>query len=242
MEQLTALKSLGLSEHEAIVYLALFRIGATQASAVAKEAGMKRTSVYAILKVLAQRGFVSIYFRKSKRVYHAERPQRLAQYFEKKIELFNELIPTFESMGRKNDEARGLRFIETKEELQAFYTKALVKYKNKKYCIIGSLHGWEDVDPAFFKRFRYERGRAKIKTRLLLTADSKKDNPEDSKLQRTVRYLPAKYEFKSTIDIYSDQILIVSPHLSSLAVVVAVPAMVDIFQSIFEVMWETVAV
>ncbi len=238
MEHTTILKSLGLSEHEVVVYLALLKIGGSLASTVAKEAGMKRTTVYAVLKTLGEKGFVSVYFRKNKRYYYAQQPQRLARYFEKKLELFTNIIPTLESLGRKQDQQLGLRFIETKEELETFYTGLLAQYKNKKYCIIGSLHGWEDIDPEFFKRFRVERGRANIKTRLLLTADSREDNPPDSKLLRDVRYLPVKYNFKSTIDIYPDQILIVSPHLSSLAVVVAVPAMVDIFKSIFEVMWE----
>ncbi|MBI5135247.1 helix-turn-helix domain-containing protein [Candidatus Uhrbacteria bacterium] len=238
MENIAILKNLGLSEPEVSVYLALLKIGGSLASTVAKEAGLKRTTIYAILKTLSDKGFVSVYFRKNKRYYYAEKPQRLAQYFEKKLELFTNIIPTLESLGRKQDQQLGLRFIETKEELEAFYTSLLMRYKNKKYCIIGSLHGWEDIDPAFFKRFRVERGRTNIKTRLLLTADSRTDNPADPKLLRDVRYLPAKYTFKSTIDIYPDQILIVSPHLSSLAVVVAVPAMVDIFKSIFEVMWE----
>ncbi len=238
MENTAILKTLGLSDSEVAIYLSLLKLGGSLASQVSKEAGLKRTSVYAILKTLGEKGFVSVYFRKNKRYYYAQQPQRLAQYFEKKLELFTNIIPTLESLGRKQDQQLGLRFIETKEELEAFYTGLLAQYKNKKYCIIGSLHGWEDIDPSFFKRFRVERGRANIKTRLLLTADSRTDNPPDPKLLRDVRYLPAKYNFKSTIDVYPDQILIVSPHLSSLAVVVAVPAMVDIFKSIFEVMWE----
>ncbi len=240
MENTIILKNIGLSEPEVIVYLALLRIGGSLASQVAKEASLKRTTVYAILKTLSEKGFVSVYFRKNKRYYYAEKPQKLAQFFEKKLELFTSIIPALESLGRQQDRQLGLRFIETKQELEAFYTQALAQYKNKKYCIIGSLHGWEDIDPTFFKRFRVERGRANIATRLLLTADSREDNPPDKRLLRAVRYLPEKYTFKSTIDIYPDQILIVSPHLSSLAVVVAVPAMVDIFKSIFEVMWEMI--
>ena len=50
--------------------------------------------------------------------------------------------------------------------------------------------------------------------------------------------MPERFKFKSTIDIYADKVLIVSPELSSLAVVIAIPAMVDVFKSAFEMIWE----
>ncbi len=237
---LAAFKHMGLSESEAGVYSALLKIGGSSASKVAKEAGLKRTTAYPLLKSLAEKGFVATYFRKNTRFYYAEKPHRIAAAFTKRLELFEQVIPTLESVARKHEQAIGLRFIETKEELKQLYTGFLTTYKNKKYCIIGSLHGWEDIDPAFFIQFRKDRGRSNIKTRLLLTADSRKDNPPDPKLLREVRFLPERYEFKSTIDIYPDQILIVSPQLSALAVVIAIPAMVDIFKSIFALLWENV--
>ncbi len=240
MKNIAALKNLGLSDHEAILYTTLLNIGGSTASVVAKEAGIKRTSVYALLKKLAHDGFVAVYFRKNKRFYYAEKPHRISTNLAKKIETFEALIPTLDSLSKKHDQALGLRFIETTEELKAFYRTVLANYKNKSYRVIGSLHGWEDLDPAFFIQYRKDRGRAKIKTRLLLTADSRTDNPTDPKLLRTVRFLPEYPTFKSTIDIYTDQILIVSPTLSSLAVVVAIPAMVDIFSSIFELLWENI--
>jgi len=56
---------------------------------------------------------------------------------------------------------------------------------------------------------------------------------------RDYKYLDKKYSFKSTIDIYNDKILIVSSELSALAVVVALPPMVDVFKAIFEALWDS---
>jgi sugar-specific transcriptional regulator TrmB len=44
---------------------------------------------------------------------------------------------------------------------------------------------------------------------------------------------------ESTMNIFKDKVLIVSPNISSLAVVIAVPVMVDIFKSMFEIIWES---
>ncbi len=63
--------------------------------------------------------------------------------------------------------------------------------------------------------------------------------PEEVPL-RTVKYLPQKYVFKSTLDIFDDQVLVVSPELTSLAVVISVPVMMDVFKNVFEMMWDVV--
>ena len=72
-----------------------------------------------------------------------------------------------------------------------------------------------------------------------LSHDSLKNNDADKSLLREVKFLPEKYKFKSTIDIFKDKVLIISPEISSLAVVLEVPAMVDVFKSVFEITWDT---
>lgn len=240
MEQIEALRQLGLTEQEAQTYFVLLKIGGAKASVLAKEAGLKRTTVYPVLKSLAESGCVLVYFKKGQRYYYAQKPNKLASLLEKKLEFFNSVIPTFEAMDKKQAEAIGLRFIETKEELKQFYSDVLLDYKNKSYRIIGNASEWEGVDPEFSIKFRKDRARANIKTRLLLSADSKSINPTEKNLLRSYKYLPEKYKFKSTMDIFKDKVLIISPDISSLAVVIAIPAMVDVFKSMFEIIWESI--
>ena len=238
MENAKILEELGLSEQEAKAYLALLKLGGSNASAVAKEIGVKRTTIYPILTSLANKGVATVYFRKNNKFYYAQKPHKLHSLFEKKLESFESMIPFLESMEKKEVQKIGLRFIETKEELQKFYDEVLVEYKNKEYCIIGSAPAWEGIDNEYFIHFRKERGRNNIRTRILLSADSKQINPVEKELLREFKYLSEKYKFKSTIDIFKDKILIVSPELTSLAVVIAIPAMVDVFQSVFEIIWD----
>lgn len=238
MDKSATIRELGLSEPEADVYLALLRLGGCKASIVAKDVGLKRTTAYPILKSLAQKGFVSVYFRKSQHFYYAQKPGKVANLFQKKLETFESMIPLLENMEKKETARVGLQFIETLDELKEFYRGVLDEYKNKEYCIIGSATAWEGLDPKFFIQFRKDRGKNNIHTKLLLTEESKNINPTDSRLLREFKYLPKKYRFKSTVDIYKDKILIVSSELSSLAVVIAIPAMVDVFRSVFEMLWD----
>ncbi len=232
------LEPLGLSAQEAQVYLALLKIGGARASRIARETGFKRTTAYAILKNLSRKGFVTLYYRKSQQFYYAVKPARVATLFEKKLNAFTTLIPTLESLAKKETRDMGLRFIETKQELEEFYRGVLQDYHNRAYRIIGSAAGWEGLDPDFFIQFRKDRAAHRIRTRLLLTADSKSVSPKAKILKRDVRFLSEKYPFRSTMDIYDDKVLIVSAELSSLAVVIEIPAMVDVFQSIFEMLWD----
>lgn len=238
MQQKKALEEIGLSKEESAIYLALLKLGGSIASVVAKETGIKRTTVYALLKSLANKGFVAMYYRKNKQLYYAEKPQRVAEYFESKIRNFTEIIPALESIGKKQVQISGIRLIETVNELKKFYCGVLVEYKNRSYCIIGNTNAWEGIESDFFRDFRVKRGRENISTRLLLTHDSQGLNPTEKELLREFKYLSAKYVFKSTIDIFDDKILIVSPELSCLAVVIAVPAMVDVFKMVFQIIWD----
>lgn len=232
------LQNLGLSDQAARVYLTLLKIGGSRASAVARATGMKRTTVYPILRSLSQKGFVMMYYRKSQQFYYAQKPVRVMGLLEKKIDAFASVIPLLESLEKKQTLDIGLRFIETKEELEEFYQGILMEYKGRSYRVISSAKEWQNIDPDFFIEFRKDRGAARIRTRLLLSADSREINPEDPTLLRDYRFLPEKYPFQSSIDIFDDKVLVVSPFLSSLAVVIAIPAMVDIFGSIFEMLWE----
>lgn len=242
MDLRNTLKNLGLDEIEANVYMALLQYGGSQASHVAKTVGLKRTTIYPILKGLAHKGFVNVYYRKNRQFYYAERPVRVFSFLQKRVDAFNSLIPTLEAMEKKQTAAIGLRFIETKEELEDFYRGILVEYRHRSYRIISSAKGWEGIDPEFFIQFRKDRGRAQIRTRLLLSADSKEINPTDAALLREWKYLPTQCQFRSTIDIYDDKVLVVSPELSSLAVVIAIPVMTDVFKSVFDALWKLVPV
>ena len=86
MSHISTLQTLGLTEDEARTYLALLKIGGGNAIALSKEVGVKRTTIYPILKSLHEKGFASTYFNKTKRLYRAEKPDKVAGQFEKRLE------------------------------------------------------------------------------------------------------------------------------------------------------------
>ncbi len=239
MENTAILKQLGFTEQEIEVYLSLLTLGGSKASTVAKDIAIQRTAVYHILKKMASKGYVNVFFRDKHKFYYAQKPSKLAALYSKKLDNLYAFLPQLQALENKKQSTVGIQFIQTLEELKEFYTGVLYEYADKDYYIIGSAGDWEGLDAEWFKQFRIDRARNNIRTKLLLTEKSRDVSPDDPSLLREVKFVPEKYVYKSIIDIFDDKVLIVSSELSSLAVVIAIPAMRDVFMAMFDMLWDT---
>ena len=235
-----SLQEMGLSDQESSMYLVLLKSGGLPASVVAKEVGLRRTTAYASLKVLAQKGFVTVYVKRGRQIFVPEKPQNVAGYFEKKLKSFLEFIPALESLEKTQLQTSGLRFIESMPELKRFYASILREYRGRSYMSLGNAVTWQGLDRDFFLQYWKDRGAANIHTRILITHDSRAVNSTDPRLLREVRFLPPQYKFNSTIDILDDKALITGSDQSALGIVIAVPAMVGLFRSVFDMLWNFV--
>ena len=78
------LKKLGLSEHEARVYLYGLKLGPSLASEIAKQSGLGRTLVYHLLGQLKAKGLVSEQGSGNGKKFFMEPPERLLSIVERK--------------------------------------------------------------------------------------------------------------------------------------------------------------
>ena len=238
-KNLEVLRNLGLSDQEVAAYTTLLKLGNSNATILAKEMNIKRTTIYPIMARLIEQGVATEYKQGSRSVFTPVRPNKLVNNFENRVKKLLEIVPFLENMQSKNVNEYGVKFIQSKKELQAFYENVLDDYRNNEYYIIGSATSWINIDRNYFLDYRKRRAQKNIRVKLLLSGDSKNEEGQgDPSLLREYKYLPEKYNFKSTIDIYKDKIVIVGPDVRALAVIIAVPQMVDIFRVMFEILWE----
>ena len=88
MNKLThALTSLGLTEKEAALYLALYKLGEATAYQIAKESGVKRPTVYVIMEELRKRGLALVVPHARKQVFVAKDPHEFIQECQSKMSL-----------------------------------------------------------------------------------------------------------------------------------------------------------
>ncbi len=236
----SVLKEFGLSPQETMVYTKLLEMGGADATSLAQNVGLKRTTVYPILERLISHGVVSSYDQGKKKLFTPIRPNRLPALYENKLQSLINIIPLLEKSQGTQGSEYGVRLIKSERELENLYADILEEYKGREYYIIGSVPSFLNVDREFFLNFRKKRAAAGTKVKLLLSNDSRtEESQKDTSLLREFKYLPEKYVFKSTIDIYDNKIVIVGSEVKALAVVIAIPPMVDVFRSVFEILWET---
>ena len=239
MEAQRLLQELGLSRPLSEAYLALLKRGTAEARQLAVDLGWKRTTIYAVLDQLCEQGYASLHIGKTKRRYVAESPQRIRLMHEKRLGQFNALIPWLESMRLAPQPMQGIRFFETRKELETWYLRKLEAYGGRSYSIIGNQKDWQKLHPAFLERVYQVLKEKRVKVRLLFSADSPEPTRGyDAGSLRTIKYLPKGYEFRTTIDIFDEEILLVSPELRAVAVTISIPAMRDVFDALFRLLWD----
>ena len=238
MQARNVLQPLGLSPEESDLYVLLNRLGSSDARKLAAELGIKRTSVYAMLDRLCEKGFVQQRVTKNGREYSAERPSRVKLTQEKKIAQFTSLIPWLESQATRTEAPHGIRFFETRQELKQWYIGKLEEYAGRSYRIIGTQKDWYRLDPDFLTTIHKTFKEKRIKAQILFSADTPRITQEtDLSIYQDVRYLPKEYSFRTTIDLFDDQVLLVSPEQQAVAVVISIPAMMDVFDAMFRCLW-----
>lgn len=130
----------------------------------------------------------------------------------------------------------GVYFLNTQQELKNFYLEGLDKYTTWK--AIASIEDWLPVDKSFLQDFRKKLDENKIKTRVIFKESDLRFEPSGLKY-RKVKVIPPSYEFQSSIDILDDKLLIMNPDLNVLGLVVEIDSILDIFNDVFDLLWDT---
>lgn len=94
MEKKEVLKELGLSDGEAIIYLALLRIGESQVNRIKTDTKMHRTTIYDFLDSLIKKGLVSYVIKNNVKFFIAAPPARLQNLLHDKEEHLKEILPS----------------------------------------------------------------------------------------------------------------------------------------------------
>src|SRR3989344_6596845 len=116
------LQDIGLSDKEATAYLTLLAVENASVLDLAKKTGIKRPTVYVILKSLSKKGLVSETTIGKKTHYQAEPAERLETFVERRKlaleeagSLLKDLIPQIKSMSREAGEKPIVKYFEGKE-------------------------------------------------------------------------------------------------------------------------------
>jgi sugar-specific transcriptional regulator TrmB len=209
------LKEIGLSEKEAEVYLYLLQGDSFSILDISKKTKINRTTIYPVIKSLAEKGLVSETTTNAKTHYQAESPDRLETYIERQKILLDEnskkikdIIPQLKSTQREMGERPVVKYFEGKEGIISVNEDLFSNpvEGEKAYFIYPKDLILESFKDGETKNFKQARIKNKIHGQAIYTYE-KGEIPSDETSDR-VRIDGSKYPIKSDITIYKDKVRI----------------------------------
>lgn len=237
----------GLSRYEAAIYAALISHGPSHIANVAKYTGISRTAVYAPLKSILKRGFVSESSFGKRKYYSAIPIENLRSIFdEKRHSLENALIELSRSTSLSSGKAKlDVTFYSGTQGIKAAGLVFMNETKEKVWHSFENLSRITDSVGFEFETFyikeRVNRG-IRSKVILSMTEESsaiRKILKEDKNQQReTFIISPNEYPFETTVAVTKGLILLVNPNQNQFALLIRNQFLANTFLNIHKFFWD----
>lgn len=240
MDKLRALRTLGLSDKESKIYLALLELGRASAYTIATKAGIKKPTTYVLLEELIEKNFVLRVPKSKKQLFVARQPRELFERTRAELSDAESLIPELMSLMRQSDSEVKTLFFEGESgirdawwykldefkdtEMKAFYASTVDFPSN----VAKAAHDWNK-----------ELVRLGVKTRAIVP-----EHPSlaewrrlDSSHSRKVRVVPhSQYSSRIAIEI-NDRLVRILMFKDLQAIVIDNPQVAETMSEIFEMAW-----
>lgn len=119
------LQAAGLSAKEIAIYMALLTMGPSSVQSIARKAKIARGTVYVVLENLIRRGLVSPQRKDKRRLFVAERPERIVGILEEKkihveqdILAIQNILPSLHAIMRERERKPVVRYYEGEKGLR----------------------------------------------------------------------------------------------------------------------------
>lgn len=240
------LKHLGLSEKEALVYLASLELGPATVQDLSHKAKVNRATTYVMIEALSARGLLSTFVRGKKRFYAPENPERLVsilrfqkQELEEKEKEFSKTLPLLLALYNAEGAKPQIRYLEGPEGLETL-RQTFEKLKGEFVQIL-------NVDDALTAR-EFETGRTrhvsvlkqeKVPFRVLAVGE--KINLEDipDVGEGKMKMIPfSEFPLHGEITVRGNHVLLFSYRSTILAVVIVSKEIADSVRALFDLAWK----
>ncbi|MBU1202742.1 hypothetical protein KKH39_01735 [Patescibacteria group bacterium] len=232
------LKQLGFSDNEAKVYLAALGLGKASAQDIAKQASLKRTTVYSVLDYLIERGVIGKSTERGKTRFVAEAPDKLLAMTDQLREKIKKALPELEAVYNKSESKPKIVFYEGKEAIQNIYDDTL---REKPDAIL------EWNTNAYFERFPKDHAYIDKRVKLNIQArriagegsvwHTKHKGYDKSELSETIVVPKDKFWPMIEVNIYNNKVAFMN-YADEMSVVIENKAIAEAMKQIYELSWQ----
>ncbi len=239
-----SLISIGFTEKESAVYLALLELGKRTVTVIARNANLNRTTVYDILDSLAAKGLVSISGKEPLQEYVAESPDKILnlvkQDIEKKQATLKQaegLVPQLKSIHNITDRPQ-VRFYEGTEGMEQVYEDTLTSRETiRAYANVNEMH---TALPHYFPKYYKRRTGKDIHIRAIIPsnfAGIERVSKDKDEARESALVPENKVYFSPEINIYDNKIMIAS-WKEKLGIIIESKEIAEAMKTIYELAWK----
>jgi sugar-specific transcriptional regulator TrmB len=241
---LPILKSIGLDEKEAQLYLVGLSLGSAPASEYAKLSKLNRITSYNALEEMVQKGMFTMERKMRSKWYAPVAPEYLSIEARKNAESLERVLPELRSLQGAKHRSPHVRFFEGWEGVRKVYEDTLMasgellNFANS--AVVRSF--WPGYDEEYVAA-RVKRG---IHLRGIAPDDAagRKVHGEDRQRLREIRLVPAKdFDFQNEINVYDHKVAICSfdsglrGNADMFGVIIESKEVAETQRQIFEMAW-----
>ena len=236
------LKAAGLDEKQAKIYLACLEMGPQSVPAIARHAGVKRTTVYGILDELISLGFIQTSYRKKTKLFTAQDPEYLISELEERKQKIQAIMPGLSELFITNHVRPKIQFFEGKEGVRKIYDDILECRSKEVKQIVRAQDHTAAVGEDFIKEYVRKRAARNITAYDIHPKSGDIYTPERGRqnlaLKRHVRYLPPGIFHAAMIMIYDHKVAMVATKKENFGFIIESKEFSNTLSSYFDLMWD----
>ena len=240
---INTLKDIGLTEKEAIVYLASLSLGPGNVAQIAQSSGIKRTTVYSVLELLKQKGLIRMDLKGWKTLFVAENPEKLELIVDQMRSEVRKTLPEFASVYNLHSSGAFIKYYEGLESVKGVYNELLKEVKNHDdYLVIGDLHKWLEQDHDFFLDFAKRRAKLDINIRILDQESlvAREHKKFERNFNEKIKIMPESFKITTNMVILPHKVVINQLTPPILAMVIENDSIVKMNRELFEMIWQSI--
>ena len=240
------LYKIGLSKGEVSVYLALIGLGEATVGPIVSISKVTKSKVYDILDKLIDKGLVGYIVKEGVKHYTANNPRMINEYVNKKLE---EIQDTKDKLGNVVHELLLQRNLSNQRRIAEIYEgfKGLKSIREElrdsmkpgeTMLVLGAPKIANEKWESWLLEFHKERVKRKINLKMIYNSDVREYGKLREKMKLTeIKYLPNKLVSPNWIDIFPEEILIVTVLKEPITFILRDKEVAKSFRAYFDIMW-----
>lgn len=242
---ISALRSAGLSEKEAIVYIDLLSNGESRTGAICNRTSIPSSNIYATLSNLKKLGLVNFKLVNNVKVFRSSDPDALALLFEEKEARVRHekegllgLISSMKSLPKEAERFQDFKFFKGMRGIKSMYVEIIHSWKHgDEYCIASApLESFKRLEPFFVDVVHRKRIRDGVRVKMIVDRAGERYGLRRERMPLAeIRYLDI--DTKTEYGVLNDLFFLVSYGKEPYALLIKDRNFADTYKVFFGLLW-----